>query len=221
MNDQNIDIEGLANALQETAPPNTGQQGERANVEQAFAEGSRTIMDKITTFTAPQPDTQHEWNVTQPRWKRLFDSKDNRKIWKAINWKERIGENEVTESKDEQFQEYLENILNPPSAGITGNSNTENAPYIPGFRLTERSAEWGLNVDPMASDVSHVRERAAGATKLTTYINEMNPSVTVLQVYQTHQYIKDNTHVSFTRLRLITPLCIIPLLLTEDQHNTS
>ncbi|MPC43804.1 hypothetical protein E2C01_037458 [Portunus trituberculatus] len=61
-----INIEGFVNAQEEITPPDIVQQGEAVGVELAIAEGSRTIMNTAATFT-PQPETQHEWNETQPR----------------------------------------------------------------------------------------------------------------------------------------------------------
>ncbi|MPD03481.1 hypothetical protein E2C01_099121 [Portunus trituberculatus] len=74
----------------------------------------------------------------------------------------------------------------------------------PDFRVTKRSAEWSENVDPWPVTYTYVLEREAGATKFTTYINDLNPSMTVYQVFRTDQYIRDYKCESFTRLKLVS-----------------
>ena len=74
----------------------------------------------------------------------------------------------------------------------------------PGFRFIERSLLWNSNENPLDNIATYVRERMAGATKLATYITELNPSMTMHQVYRTMKFIPDYKRESFTRLRLMS-----------------
>lgn len=114
VNYRSIDAEGLANALQEIAPPVFEVESAAMDVDKVVTEGCRTIMDTAATFTLPHSDMQHEWDETHPRWKNLLDSKDSKLIWKSINWKGGVEQERVNPPKDEQFKVHFENLSNPP-----------------------------------------------------------------------------------------------------------
>ena len=60
------------------------------------------------------------------------------------------------------------------------------------------------DTDGLQKITSYVREKAAGATKLTTYITYMNPNMTVHPVYKTRSFVPDYKRESFTRLQLMS-----------------
>lgn len=74
----------------------------------------------------------------------------------------------------------------------------------PGYRSLERSVSATSDTDGLEKIATYVREKAAGATKLTTYITDMNPNMTVHPVYKTRSFVPDYKRESFTRLRLMS-----------------
>ena len=79
---------------------------------------------------------------------------------------------------------------------ICSDANTRRA------RFLERCRNIG-NENPIDRTIELVRVRAQGATKLTTYITDMKPTMTVHPVYKTKVSIPDYKRESFTRLRLM------------------
>ena len=70
------------------------------------------------------------WDQSQPRWKNLLEKNDASTIWKAINWKGKVSENNAVQPEDGQFKVYFEDLLstdqrNPEDTDLT------NSPYIP------------------------------------------------------------------------------------------
>lgn len=57
-------------------------------------------------------------------------------------------------------------------------------------RLTERSAEWDVNVAPPHNVVSRVPRRVAGVAKLTAHVTDFNTSNTDHQACSTNQLIQ-------------------------------
>ena len=74
----------------------------------------------------------------------------------------------------------------------------------PGYRCLERSGLPSDDTNGLQKIVNYVREKATGATKLTTYIADMNPDMTVHPVYRTRSFVKDYKRQAFTRLRLMS-----------------
>ena len=74
----------------------------------------------------------------------------------------------------------------------------------PGYQFLEQARLGNRNSDGLDHVKRTVREKAPGATKLTTYITYMNPLLTVHPIYTTTQYIPDYKREAFTRLRLMS-----------------
>ena len=74
----------------------------------------------------------------------------------------------------------------------------------PGFRFLERSTDFDCNIDPLQNVARYVQESAVGANKLRTYTTELNPAMSVHQIYRTNEFIEDYKRESFTRLRLMS-----------------
>ena len=74
----------------------------------------------------------------------------------------------------------------------------------PGYRFLSNFVCEKHTTDPIGKIAEYVREKAPTATKLNTYLIELNPSMNVHNVYQTTQHIPDCYRESFTRLRLMS-----------------
>ena len=74
----------------------------------------------------------------------------------------------------------------------------------PGLKFIEKAVRDENVGDSLRRVVENVQDKAVGATKLTTSITELNPTMTVHQVYTTNEFIPDYKRVSFTRLRLMS-----------------
>lgn len=68
----------------------------------------------------------------------------------------------------------------------------------------EQARSRNRNSDGLGHVKGMVREKAPGATKLTTYVTLMNPTLLVHPVYSTTQYVPDYKREAFTRLRLMS-----------------
>lgn len=73
----------------------------------------------------------------------------------------------------------------------------------PGYRFIEqsmlRNREEGLE-----RTERFVREKAPDATKLTTYVTEMNPNLRIHPMYATKKFISDYPRKALTRLRFMS-----------------
>ena len=74
----------------------------------------------------------------------------------------------------------------------------------PGFRFLSNVLNQNDQPKSLECIAREVRERSENATKLSIYLTDFNPSLSVHKVYSTTQYIPDFYRVSFTRLRLMS-----------------
>lgn len=127
-----VDRERFITALQTVPPPVVTENGDAAAVEAAVVEGCRLITEAAASSTTRQrySNMEHAWDVSQPRWKRLLDTNDTKLIWKSINWKGDIEENDYDKPNENQFKEHFENLLNPETIRCD-ESDISNVPYIP------------------------------------------------------------------------------------------
>lgn len=61
-----------------------------------------------------------------------------------------------------------------------------------------------VDTNPLERIIGAVRGKAQGATKLTNYITNMNPTMNVHPIYITHMFIPDYKREAFKRLRLMS-----------------
>ena len=116
-------MDGVFNTLQAAPPPTiTGNNGE-ADVETSLGVGCRIMEAAASAATQPQPSSNNSWDESYPRWKRVLGSNENKLIWKAINWKGNIDVNKQENPCDEQFNEHIENLLNPKI--LENNTNSD------------------------------------------------------------------------------------------------
>lgn len=73
----------------------------------------------------------------------------------------------------------------------------------PAYLFLDRCRQ-NITVNLLEKITDTVRERAHGANKLTNYITDMNPTMTVHPIYYTKVYILDYKRGAFTRLRLMS-----------------
>lgn len=74
----------------------------------------------------------------------------------------------------------------------------------PGYRFLNRELLVVLDNDPLERVRSMLRNTPSSATKINTYINDFNPTLTVHNVYTTNDYVPDYQREAFTRLRLMS-----------------
>ena len=74
----------------------------------------------------------------------------------------------------------------------------------PGFKFLSEILEENREMNSLQNIARDVREKSETATKLHTYVTELNPSLGIHEVYATTQYIPDYYRTSFTRLRLMS-----------------
>ena len=75
----------------------------------------------------------NEWDITNPRWKRLLNTNDSKVIWKAINWKGEVSRHDNVQPSDAEFKSHFEDLLNPEIQGeqVVADADLDDAPYIP------------------------------------------------------------------------------------------
>ena len=75
----------------------------------------------------------------------------------------------------------------------------------PGFRYLNESLNYQYE-NPLEKISSFVSRKAneGNATKFATYINDLNPDMTVHPVYTCKEFIPDYKRMAFTRLRLMS-----------------
>ena len=69
----------------------------------------------------------------QNRWKRIMDTNDDKMLWNAINWRgEYMADNTSAEwPSDAEFQQHLEDLLNPPDADLLQDDSVTSDVYVP------------------------------------------------------------------------------------------
>ena len=66
------------------------------------------------------------------RWLRLVNNNDDKGIWKAINWKGEISNNnETNRPSDEEFKTHFEQLLNPPGVALEADIDEQSVHTIP------------------------------------------------------------------------------------------
>lgn len=73
-----------------------------------------------------------------------------------------------------------------------------------GYRLLLSTTQQINDLNPLDRMSTYMQEESVNATKLNTYVADLNPSLDVHEVYTTDKYIPDFYRVSFTRLRLMS-----------------
>ena len=73
----------------------------------------------------------------------------------------------------------------------------------PGFRFIQGTIIRDESVNPVEKVINYIRENSQ-ATKMNTYVTELNSPMTVHNIYNTKTYIPDYMRESFTRLRVMS-----------------
>ena len=74
----------------------------------------------------------------------------------------------------------------------------------PGYRFLSNTVDVNPTLDPLANIVDYVRGKAPTATKLNTYLTELNSALNVHDIYLTTKYIPDCYRECLTRVRLMS-----------------
>ena len=98
------------------------------DIETALKITFETVNEAAVT-SVQNPVGENVWEISNPRWKRLMDSNNPSLIWKAINWKGGINDNEMTPN-DEHFAVHFKNLLNFNTDSLP-EPNLDGAPYVP------------------------------------------------------------------------------------------
>ncbi|KAK3887589.1 hypothetical protein Pcinc_008293 [Petrolisthes cinctipes] len=100
-----VDMEGMARELNNLTPPEVN---ESSDVQAALVAGCNILMDCARRHTAWHADHSRSWDEDQPRWQRLLSKNDCKTIWKAIDWKGKVQDDEVKKPPENEFKEHLE-----------------------------------------------------------------------------------------------------------------
>ena len=86
------------------------------------------------SFVPSEPITENGGIVYNDRWERLLQDHDDSSVWKAIDWKGRIGGATRVDDHptDQEFKEFFERVLNPIDIRPVGNeiSSDVNIPIL-------------------------------------------------------------------------------------------
>lgn len=74
----------------------------------------------------------------------------------------------------------------------------------PGYRFLSNILEQDTHPDSLQHIEDEVRLRAEHSSKFNVYLSELNPSLSVHDIYTTTKFIPDYCRVSFSRLRLMS-----------------
>ena len=115
------------------------------DLDSALSTGLEIISEGAKNAKKDDTNTgENTWDQSQPRWKNLLEKNDSGTIWKAINWKGKITENNTVQPSDEQFKLHFEDLLNIDQRNSQDIDLTD-SPYIPvldnPFTLLELNSE--------------------------------------------------------------------------------
>ena len=136
-------LKSIASELNNLTPPEMNVGNE---IEAVLAAGWNIVMDCARRHTARRhADCSHSWDQVQLKWQRLISKNDCKTIWKAIDWKGKVQEEEMENPSENQFIEHWEQLLNVLNERDISNefftSDIYNLPYIPvldnPFSMTE------------------------------------------------------------------------------------
>ena len=73
---------------------------------------------------------ENNWDQSQPRWKNLLENNDSKTIWKAIDWKGKISDENGNQPDSEQFKLHFEDLLNTDQEDQP-DIDLSDSPYMP------------------------------------------------------------------------------------------
>lgn len=74
----------------------------------------------------------------------------------------------------------------------------------PGYKFLEKSLQGDIHRDSLEPIHTLIRSKPQSSTKYATYRSELNPTLTVHNIYDKNVYIPDYLRVAFTRFRLMS-----------------
>ena len=106
---EDIDIDQLRNNLQTTDPP----------LIQADLDSNVKVLAN-TLYACAKQSRKKERGEADPnttgqshRWRYILNNRDEKALWKAINWKGEVDMKSLATPSDEEFQNHLEKLYNP------------------------------------------------------------------------------------------------------------
>ena len=124
---RNVDLNNFKSYMTEHQPPALTEDDLDSALNtslKVICEGAKNAKKDITN------SGESAWDQSQPRWKNLLERNDSGTIWKAINWKGKISDNNTTQPSDEEFKLHFEDLLNTDQ-GTTQDTDLSDSPYIP------------------------------------------------------------------------------------------
>ena len=118
-----VDVNRFKTAIEETIPPNL----DVINTESVCTrlESAAKIIDRVAKeckLIDGREQNQNYWDQNHPRWKRIFERDDPKIIWKSINWKGNISNNEDNNQPDDaHFKLHFERLFNPNPTLVNNN----------------------------------------------------------------------------------------------------
>ncbi|KAK4327795.1 hypothetical protein Pmani_001743 [Petrolisthes manimaculis] len=77
------------------------------NVSEIIKTSYETINRVAKMCPNPESGRRNEWDMSEPRWKQILDSEDPKLIWKSINWKGGITQENEKKPEDDQFKYHF------------------------------------------------------------------------------------------------------------------
>ena len=101
-----IDLELLSTNLQDLVPPTSTN-----DITTLVDETANLLYQCVKS--SKKPDSGKEYDRSQSRWQRILDSKDEKLLWQAVNWKGEFDGRVKDAPPSSEFQQHFEQVLNP------------------------------------------------------------------------------------------------------------
>ena len=102
-----------------------------SSIEQSIEEFSQNIYRAASESRDMESGQAETTAPDDNRWLRIMNSNDDKALWKCINWKGELSSNNQNRPSDEEFQEHLEEVMNPPDVTPILEAEYRSAVYTP------------------------------------------------------------------------------------------
>ena len=98
---RSVDVQRFSTVMEAHPPPHL-----IGNLSDVLSAGCDII--HMVSNECEKQNTEHdnEWDMSNPRWKRLLDTNDSKVIWKAINWKREVSNCDNVQPSDAEFVSF-------------------------------------------------------------------------------------------------------------------
>jgi hypothetical protein len=104
-------------------------------IDETMIDIDASVIDLNSTLNAAarqakkRPQRTETWGTQQERWERLIQTRDPRRIWRAIGWNGQLQDGIDETPSDDRFKEHFESLL--CGQGEQTTVDLSEAPYIP------------------------------------------------------------------------------------------